>query len=158
MIRFGFPVFVTTVLLAGQAHAIFLAQCTRLTNPSHGGQADHVDLGDGRVMWRDWWSLEGTATNIVIVDCDPGQMLAFRSAETNMHPTRTTFDRTDAALEIINLHESGARVFATFERIAADLNRIARDIAITTPIGESCACAALYPAFIGEKTAFVLPE
>lgn len=145
-------------MVATQAHSLTLDQCTRVTHISHGGEAGHIDLGDGRVMWRDWWSQEGTATNLVIMDCEVGRMLDVRTAETNMHPTRTDFDRTDDAMEVIALHESGARVFATFERMAVDLDRIGRDLMISQPTDETCACAALYPAFQDGKEPFSLPE
>ncbi len=142
-------------LCAFEANAVALPDCARTTHISHGGEADHRDLGDGRVMWRDWWSQEGTATSFSIVDCAPGQALMFRTAEENMGP-RLPFDRTDKALRIVDRHENGARVFATFERIATDLQTIARDIEIKTLDAEPCACAALYPDDRGDKTEFKL--
>ncbi len=137
--------------------ALSLMDCDRTTHISHGGEADHIDLGEGRVMWRDWWSQEGTATSFTIVDCAPGTALQFRTAEDNMG-TRLPFDRTTKALAVIERHENGARAFATFERMAADLDGTARDIAITTLDAEPCACAALYPEARGDKTAFFLLE
>ena len=143
------------MLLAGQASALTLAECKRTTHPSHGGQIRHVDLGEGRVMWMDWWSQEGTAKGFSLVECASGKTLRFRSAEENMG-RRSAFDRTDDALDVLDRHRSGARVFATFERIAAELKFIARDIAITVETDETCACAAAYPALRGDKTEFML--
>ncbi|WP_234417129.1 hypothetical protein [Loktanella sp. Alg231-35] len=143
------------MLIAGQASALTLADCTRTTHISHGGQADHVDLGEGRVMWRDWWSQEGTATAFVLAECATGQTLSLLAAEENMG-RRNAFDRTDDALAVLERHQSGARVFATFERIAADLNNIARDVEIATLATENCACGAAYPELRGEKTEFML--
>ena len=137
------------------AYALSLQACERTTHISHGGEADHVDLGQGRVMWRDWWSQEGTATNFSIVDCAPGRALMFRTAEERM-TDRGAFDRTEKALQVIETHERGARVFATFERMGADLKKIARDIEIKTLDAEPCACAALYPDARGDKTEFKL--
>ena len=150
-------VIISTVvtLLAGQASALTLAECKRTTHPSHGGQIRHVDLGEGRVMWMDWWSQEGTAKGFSLVECASGETLRFWSAEENMG-RRSAFDRPDAAIEVLDRHQSGARVFATFERIAADLEFIARDIAITVETDETCACAAAYPALRGDKTEFML--
>ena len=142
-------------LIGGQTVALTLTDCDRTTHISHGGEADHVDLGEGRVMWRDWWSQEGTATSFTVVDCGPGTALTFRAAEDNMG-TRLPFDRTDKALAVIERHESGARAFATFDRMAADLEGIARDIDIITLNAEPCACAALYPEARGDKTEFML--
>ena len=143
------------MLIAGTAQALTLNDCNRTTHISHGGEADHRDLGEGRGMWREWWSQEGTATAVAIVDCGPGVALTFRSQEENMG-ARLPFDRTEKALAILERHENGARAFATFDRIAADLDGIARDIEITTLTEEPCACAALYPDARGDKTGFAL--
>ncbi|MEO0521880.1 MAG: hypothetical protein AAF088_03060 [Pseudomonadota bacterium] len=143
------------VLFGLPVNALTLQECDRTTHISHGGEADHVDLGEGRVMWRDWWSQEGTATSFTLVDCVPGTALTFRTQEENMG-NRLPFDRTEEALGIIDRHESGARTFATFERMAADLKGIARDILIRRLSAEPCACAALYPAARGHKTEFML--
>lgn len=135
------------------AQALTLADCHRTTHVSHGGETAHVDLGDGRVMWRDWWSQEGTATDIMIVDCLPGAALRFRTAEDNMN-TRPTFDRTNKALRIVDEQETGSRVFATLDRLAMAIDGTARDIARIDLVEEPCACAALYPDMRGSKTAF----
>lgn len=141
--------------VAGAAQALALGDCMRVTHVSHGGEADHVDLGQGRVMWRDWWSQEGSSTDFVIADCEPGNVLTFRTAEENMN-TRAAFDRTDDAMRVVAQHESGSRVFATLDRMAADLQKIARDVKVTTQAQENCACAALYPQMRGEKEHFRL--
>ncbi|WP_299687164.1 hypothetical protein [uncultured Tateyamaria sp.] len=143
------------ILCASTGHALTLTDCDRTTHISHGGEADHRDLGEGRVMWRDWWSQEGTATSFAIVDCGLGAALTFRTAEDNMG-TRLPFDKTAKALRILAQHENGARAFATFDRIAADLDGTAKDIEITTLDAEPCACAALYPDDRGDKTEFKL--
>ena len=140
---------------ACSAQALTLADCDRTTHISHGGETAHVDLGDGRVMWADWWSQEGTATDIVIVDCAPGAALRFRTAEERMS-NRAPFDKTDKALAIVAEQENGARVFATLPRIADALEPVARDITLTTLTDEPCACAAAYADLRGDKTAFRL--
>jgi hypothetical protein len=142
-------------LIAGQANALTLADCNRITHVSHGGQYGHRDLGEGRVIWTDWWTQEGSFKGFSLIDCEVGETLRFRTAEENMG-RRAAFDRTDDAVDVLARHQSGARVFATFERIAADLKNIARDITITTETNETCACAAAYPALRGEKTEFKL--
>lgn len=143
------------MLIATEGVALTLADCTRVTHPSHGGEIRHMDLGEGRVVWLDWWSQEGTAKGFSLVECQSGKMLKFRTAEENMG-RRSAFDRTDEAITVLERHQAGARVFATFERIAADLENIARDIAITTETTENCACAAAYPGLRGDKTEFTL--
>ena len=143
------------VLLGTGAHALTLADCTRTTHISHGGQADHMDLGEGRVIWREWWSQEGTATTFVLMDCGSGEVLSARAAEENMG-RRTAFDRTDDVMAVLDRHQSGARGFATFARIADDLDNVARDVMVTTQMQESCACAAAYPELRGDKMEFAL--
>ncbi len=138
---------------AGSAQALTLADCDRTTHISHGGETAHVDLGEGRVMWRDWWSQEGTATDIVIVDCAPGAALKARTAEERMSD-RAPFDKTEKALAIVAAQEEGARVFATLPRIAEELKPVARDIALTTLTEEPCACAAAYAELRGDKTEY----
>ncbi|WP_300055744.1 hypothetical protein [uncultured Roseobacter sp.] len=146
----GFALFVSTPL-----YALSVEDCTRTTHISHGGEADHWDLGEGRVMWRDWWSQEGSATDITVMDCAPGMALRLRAAEENMN-ARFPFDRVDDALKVIAKHESGARVFATLERMADELDDFTRDVRIETLSDETCACAAFYPDARGDKTEFVL--
>lgn len=140
---------------AGTATTLALADCARTTHISHGGEDMHRDLGKGRVMWRDWWSQEGTATDYVIVDCAEGRALSFRTQEDNMGD-RPPFDRTNAALKIVESHENGARVFATLERMATDLAAEARDVDVVTLDAEPCACAALYAEMRGHKMEFAL--
>ncbi|MEM7732345.1 MAG: hypothetical protein AAF280_06115 [Pseudomonadota bacterium] len=145
------------LLLAGPAQALDLSQCDRVTHVSHGGEDMHRDLGEGRVMWRDWWSQEGTATDYIIQDCGPGEALTLRTAEDNMGD-RPPFDRTEAVLKVLDRHQRGARVFATLQRMADDLDRIARGVRVATSQQESCACAALYSDLRGEKAKFELSQ
>lgn len=139
--------------VAQNVQALPLTDCTRTTHTFHGGEADHSDLGQGRVMWRNWWSQEATATDYAIVECGSGKALIFRTAENNMG-TRVPFERTARALDILERHQNGARAFATFERIASDLKGVAKDIEIKTLAEEPCACAALYGDLRGDRKAF----
>lgn len=141
--------------VAAQAGAVSLVDCTRTTHVSHGGEADHRDLGEGRVMWRDWWSQEGTFTEFVIADCAPGTALRFRTAEERM-TNRLPFDRTAEALGAVERAHQGARVFATLPRVAEALQNTVRDVQIANLQTEPCACAALYPDLRGDRPAFVL--
>ena len=142
-------------LIATEGTALSLSDCRRITHVSHGGEYGHRDLGEGRVMWVDWWTQEGSFKGFSLVDCEPGQMLRLRSAEENIGP-RPAFDRTVEVREVLDRHQSGDRVFATFERIAADLEFIARGVEIVTLADETCACAAAYPELRGAKTEFKL--
>ena len=73
-----FALLLAGVTLAGPLHALQLTECARTTHVSHGGEAEHVDLGAGRVMWRDWWSQEGSALTLVVMDCGAGTALRAR--------------------------------------------------------------------------------
>ncbi|MEM1164060.1 MAG: hypothetical protein AAGJ28_24275 [Pseudomonadota bacterium] len=139
--------------MVSSAQALTLAECTRTTHVSHGGEADHVDLNEGRVMWRDWWSQEGTYSDYIIADCGPGDALRFRVAEERMSE-RLPFDRTDAALKIVDEMEAGARAFATLERMGDAVAKVAKDVQLTAFNAEPCACAAAYPDLRGTKTDF----
>lgn len=145
----GLGVVLASLAASGMA-APSLSSCTRTTHISHGGEDMHRDLGEGRVMWREWWSQEGTSTDYVIFDCAPGEGLKFRTAEENMG-SRPPFDRTGAALDLVRSHERGSRLFATLDRIAEDLNGAARDIVLFELTREPCACAALYGSLRGAK-------
>ena len=144
-------------VIAGQGQALTLEACTRTTHISHGGEAFHRDLGEGRVAWLDWWSQEGMAHDIMIVDCAPGAALRARTAEENMS-ARAPFHRTEDAVQIIDQQHKASRAFATLPRIAAALDKKAEDITLSTLTEEPCACAALYPDARGDKTKFVLTE
>ena len=147
---------VAAVMLgAGQAGAVALADCTRTTHISHGGEAAHQDLGLGRVAWLDWWSQEGSAHDIMIVECASGEALRFRTHEDNMN-TRPPFHKTEKAREILEKEHQAARVFTTLPRLAAAVEDVARDIEIFTLGDETCACAALYADLRGDKPAFEL--
>ena len=141
--------------LAGQSSAMGLADCTRITHVSLAGESDHADLGDGRVLWRAWWSQEGTYSDITIAECGSGDALTFRTAEQGISD-RPPFERTEKALRIVEAQHKAARVFATLPRIADALEKTARDITLSTLTTEPCACAALYPDLRGDKTPFVL--
>ncbi len=138
---------------AAPAGALTLEACERTTHISHGGEDMHRDLGGGRVMWRNWWSQEGTFSDYVIADCAPGRALILRTAEERMND-RLPFDKTRRALTLIDKHEAGARVFATLERMAGSLEDTARDVRIQDLEAEPCACAAAYPDARGTKTPY----
>jgi len=140
-----------------QVSALTLADCTRTTHISHGGEAFHRDLGEGRVAWLDWWSQEGMAHDVMIVDCAPGDALRARTAEENMGP-RAPFHNTEDAVKIIDDQHKAARVFATLPRIAAALKKDAKDITLSTLKAEPCACAVLYPDARADKTKFTLTD
>ena len=142
-------------VIGAEASALTLSDCRRITHVSHGGEYGHRDLGEGRVMWTQWWTQEGSFKGFTLVECATGEALSFRTAEENMG-RRPAFDRTDDAREVLARHQEGDRVFATFERIAADLEFIARDIEIAVLTEETCPCAAAYPDLRGDKTEFVL--
>lgn len=135
--------------------AVALPECTRTTHISHAGEAGHADLGEGRVIYESWWSQEGSAKDMIVAECATGETLRFRVAEENMS-ARAPFDRSRDAAKIVANQHLGARVFATLPRLADALDKVAKDITLTTETQETCACAALYPEMRGEKTAFAL--
>ena len=142
-------------LVAGQAGALTLSECVRTTHISHGGEAKHRDMGEGRVAWLDWWSNEGIADRIFVVECASGEALYLLTAEERMSD-RLPFRKTEKAEQILEQQHEGARVFATLSRIADAMKGTARDIELFSITEEPCACAALYADLRGDKTPFEL--
>lgn len=141
-------------LMAGQAQATVLAHCERITHVAHGGQSGHSDLGEGRVIWLDWWNQEGIAEDLVLVECASGDALRFRTVEENMN-RRLPLRKTDEAMRIVATEHKAARVFATLPRIAAAVEGVARDVTLFSLAShETCACSALYPELRGDKLPF----
>ncbi|MEM6308943.1 MAG: hypothetical protein AAF754_02745 [Pseudomonadota bacterium] len=143
------------IAIAGPLAAITPEACKRTTHISHGGEIFHRDLGEGRVIWLDWWGQEGTYHELVLVECASGETLRFRTHEHNIAGTRE-YHRTERAWDVVQEAHEGSRVFATLPRIAEAVKeaRVAENIALTTTQIETCACAAFYPDQRGEKTAF----
>ena len=122
--------------------------CERTTHPSHGGEAEHRDLGAGRVGYVEWWSQEGVYTDIVIADCNDGTFLRTRAREERIS-ARPPFDRTRKVRKIIEIELSASPSLFSFERLAGALKGVGRDIEIARLEVEPCACAAAYPREVG---------
>lgn len=141
--------------LASPLAALAPEACKRTTHISHGGEVFHRDLGEGRVIWLDWWGQEGTYHELVLVECASGETLRFRTHEHNIAGTRE-YHNTERAWAVVQDAHEGSRVFATLPRVAAAVEeaRVAENIALTNEPIETCACAAFYPEQRGDKTAF----
>ncbi|MDJ1007179.1 MAG: hypothetical protein QNJ13_05080 [Paracoccaceae bacterium] len=138
-----------TLLLATPAGALTLDECTRVTHVSHGGEAGHRDFGAGRVGYATWWSQEGVFVDLTVADCASGEALTTRTREERISE-RAPFDRTDAALKLIEVEMSAAPALFSFDRLAQALKGTGRDIEIAALTDEPCACAALYPEMRGD--------
>ena len=150
MIRLAIILF---ALCAGPVSALTLAECTRTTHISHGGEARHVDYGNGRVGYVDWWSQEGVYTDLVVMECRSGAFLRTRVREERV--SDRYFDRTDKAIEVIVRELEAAPALFSFKRLAQALDGTGRDIELAVTEEETCACAALYPEALGDKAPFV---
>lgn len=128
----------------GTSVADDLSDCTRVTHISHGGEDGHRDLGAGRVIYRVWWSQEGTYSDYVVAECATGQALSTRAAEERMS-ARLPFDRTHAVTEVLERHAGRNPIFFDLNRLAEDLRHKGRDTRIESLAEEPCACAAAYP-------------
>ena len=153
MIRLAIILF---ALCAGPVSALTLAECTRTTHISHGGEARHVDYGNGRVGYVDWWSQEGVFTDVVIMACDTGAFLKTRVREERV--TDRWFDRREAAAEIIETAMKSAPSLFSFATLERSLKGVGRDTVIATATQETCACAAAYPDMRGEKAPYEASE
>ncbi|MEM6824191.1 MAG: hypothetical protein AAF566_03690 [Pseudomonadota bacterium] len=139
--------------LATQAAALSLEDCDRTTHISHGGETDHVDYGEGRVGYAEWWSQEGVSRDLVVVECASGRSLRVRTHEERI-TDRLIPDRTRKASGIISEELRGSAALFSFERLATRLKPVGEDIEIAALTAEPCGCAALYPGLRGEKSAF----
>jgi len=134
-----------------------VAQCDRITNVSHGGLGDHVDMGAGKVMWTEWWSQEGVYDNVWLADCRTGIALDLRTHEERI-TDRFILDQTDKVRATITRHAEAAPAFFTIDRVAPLIRRDGRDLHIQQYAGEFCACAAAYPELRGDKTPYEVPS
>jgi hypothetical protein len=121
-----------------------LYECDRVTHASHGGESGHRDFGEGRVVYAEWWSQEGVYLDLIVADCGTGKALKTRTLEADIS-SRAPFDRTDAAMKIIETQMRASPVLFSLERLAGALKGTGRDIAVSTLTAEPCACAAVYP-------------
>lgn len=139
--------------VAAPATALDLADCERLTHPSHGGEEAHRDFGAARVGWEDWWSQEGVYRDLVVADCKAGTYLKTRTHEERIG-ARLPFERTEKARQIIDTELAASPSLFSFQRLADALHPTGRDIEIAALEAEPCACAVLYPEHRGERTPY----
>jgi hypothetical protein len=142
------------VALAAPAAALDLAQCTRTTHVSHGGEAMHRDLGAGRVAWAEWWSQEGVYVDAYVADCTEARALSTRLREENVRDRH--FDRRDAGLAIIDRHTRRDPALFSLAGLADELKNTGEDIRLDDMAKEPCACASLYPDMRGAMMPFAL--
>jgi len=140
---------ISLALAAGPATALSLEECTRVTYPSHGGEAGHRDFGAGRVGYAEWWSQEGVYEDLIVADCRAGLALTTRTREERISDL-APFDRTDAAIRLIEMEMAAAPALFSFDRLAEALKGTGRDIRVAALAEEPCACAALYPEARGD--------
>ncbi|MEM7489406.1 MAG: hypothetical protein AAF390_09815 [Pseudomonadota bacterium] len=150
MIKAAALLFATT----GPAIALDLAECTRITNPSHGGEARHRDVGAEWTAWIEWWSQEGVFTDLKVADCGDHRLLTARLREENIKDRQ--FDRRRAGQEAFERYIGRSAAFYALADLAEALDGTARDIRIEDMTAEACACAAAYPETRGDLDAFAL--
>ncbi len=143
----------TALVLASPALALTLEACTRTTHVSHGGEAGHRDLGEGRVAYAEWWSQEGVYLDYIVADCRAGEALRVRAREERISD-RTSFDRRDDVEKVLATEFRAAPSLFSFERLALALKPAGQDINIAPMLEEPCACAAAYPQHLGTRTPF----
>ena len=141
------------VLAAGPAPALALSDCVRVVRGWNGWETQHRDLGGGRVAFAERWSAEGTYLDVIVADCATGETVRSRVREEMVKP-RPAFDRTAAALAVIDRHARRSPALFGIGALAEDLSDIGEDTAVQVDTAENCACAALYPELRGDKTAF----
>ena len=141
-----------SMMFASPVQAFTLADCTRVTHISHGGEAGHRDFGGGVVGWANWWSQEGVEDVILLADCGEGRVLRTVTRSENMAPG-VPFDRTDRALAVIE-PMLASPVMRGFEQIEDRLTDLRLDPRLEPLTTEPCACAVAYPELRGDRPAF----
>ena len=141
---------------ASPLFALSLPECDRTTHISHGGETGHRDFGAGRVGFAEWWSQEGVFQDLTVMDCATGTFLKTRVREERI--SERLFDRTEAALKIIETAVQTSPSLFSFKQLARSLKGVGRDIELAKTTRETCACAALYPELIGDKTPFEVTQ
>jgi len=145
---------IAMAVMTGPASALTLAACDRTTHNTHAGTARHMDVDQGRVAWAEWWSNEGVFVDYIVMACDSGDFLKTRVVEENI--SNRWFNRRTDARDILT-RELGTAFFS-FDRLAAALKGVGRDIEIASAEMESCGCAAAYPEMRGTKAKFELEQ
>lgn len=141
------------ILAAGQAGAVTLEACERVTLISHGGEAGHRDFGGGRVGFAEWYFHEGAYVDLVVEDCAKGEFLRTRVREERIKPDRE-FNRTDKVIAIIEREMAASPFLFSFRRLDQAIGRMGADTEVVSTHSETCACAALYPEHRGDKTPY----
>lgn len=131
--------------------------CDRVTHPSHGGSDGHRDLGNGKVMWVEWWAHEGVFKDVWLADCRTGIALSLRTWEERIRD-RHVIDRTDQVVRHLTRNAEAAPAFFTVERMANDIRRDGVDLSVTRYDEEFCACAEAYAALRGGKAPFEVAQ
>ncbi|WP_158269922.1 hypothetical protein [Litoreibacter ponti] len=149
-------VLTVATLAAGPALGAIEA-CDRVTHISHGGVADHVDMGAGKVMWTEWWSPEGVYKTVWLADCRTGIALDLRTHEERI-TERYVRDKTELVRAKITRQAEASPAFFTIDRVAGLIRRDGRDLHIQQYAEEFCACDAAYPNLQGDKTPYEVPS
>lgn len=142
------------LLAAPPALSLDLQQCDRVTHPSYGGAADHVDRGQGWVSWTGWWSNEGVYTELNVADC-----AARRHAVVRLHQERITdraFDRRRQGAEVFDRHLRRSAPLWSLDELVEQLADVGGDARLMAMTMETCGCAAAYPGARGDLPRFEL--
>jgi hypothetical protein len=140
--------------LTGPGFTLDLEQCPRVTTPSYGGEARHAAMGSDWVSWIEWWSQEGTYTDLKVADCGEHLILTARLREEGIKDRR--FDRRTAGMAAFERFAGRAPAFYDMDDLVAAMARLAEDVRVETMVAEVCACAALHPDARGGLDAFAL--
>jgi hypothetical protein len=141
-------------LVSAPAAALELEQCRRITTPSYGGEARHAAMAGDWVAWIEWWSQEGTYTDLKVADCGDHRLMTARLREENIKDRR--FDRRPQGMAAFETYAGRAEAFYDLDELAAEMGRVAEDVRVETMVAEVCACASLHPDAAGGLDAFAL--
>ncbi|WP_179378471.1 hypothetical protein [Jannaschia marina] len=142
------------LLCAAPASALTLAECERTTHISHGGEADHMDHGDGWVSWTGWWEQEGSYAELHVAQCRDHRLAVSRLKEERI--ADRTFDRRRAGGEVFERHMRRSTPLRAIDELAEQLTAAGGETRLGPLLDEPCACAAAYPGARGDLPPFEL--
>jgi hypothetical protein len=131
----------------GADGALDLAECRRITTPSYGGEARHVDEGGGWVSWVEWWSQEGTYLDLIVADCAEGQAMRARLRSEGIGPR--DWDRRDRGAEAYATYMGRDPALRALSGLADAMGEATRWVEVAPLAVETCGCAALHPGARG---------
>jgi hypothetical protein len=161
MTRLSAIIIFSAGLFASQVNAFSVEQCDRFSFGHHAGDSQHMDIGNGHVVFRrfaDFTSFEQEPTSIskiIIAQCETGKELLITAASQAGDDMFNFEDHIRSELEYV----VQSRQAYTLEMLEVLFDGITDNKAVIRDTNEeSCACHIVYPELRGTKKLFDTSE